>query len=167
MFAFASHTLITLGGILLVFFSIKSISVPALQRLDNHRFEMGGKFLSLALDRQIFGYGDRINFAVHFSNGKIKSQAHNIILNGQIYGGLFASLSLIAILTLGIYYASFYYIKFYQPLPLIMVVLPLIAGIVYFKIEIITAGWHWIVFWLPVAMCIGAEFKVRKSNLYA
>jgi O-antigen ligase len=148
---------------LAAYFSFKKISGSALERGNSYRFEVWSKYIDIIKKKMIFGYGERTNFAVPISDGEIISHAHNMVLNSLLDGGLIAACSVIFIFYYSLICGSNYNKSCKNPFPFIMILFPLIAGLVDFKLEILTAGWHWIVFWLPVGLCIGAEVSTRMK----
>lgn len=148
----------------IIFFSIRDISGPAIARADNQRIEIWLKFFKLAKERLLLGYGERLNFAVDVNSGEIITQAHNMLLNAQIFGGMFAFLSLLIAIIYAAWRAYIYLRMKNKGLPFVIIMSTVIAGLVDFKIEILTAGWHWVVFWLPIGLSIGADRSLLISS---
>jgi hypothetical protein len=148
----------------IIFFSIRDISGPAIARADNQRIEIWFKFFELAKERFLLGYGERLNFAVDVDSGEIITQAHNILLNAQIFGGIFAFSSLLIAIIYAAWCAYLYLRMKKEGLPFVILMTTVIAGLVDFKIEILTAGWHWVVFWLPIGLSIGTDRSLLISS---
>lgn len=161
---YKKFVVVFISAILVSYFSLKTISGSALGRGNSYRFELWNKYIDIIKNNVFFGYGERTNFSVPFSDSDVAPHAHNMVLNSMLDGGLFAACSIIFIFFYSVKCALDYNKKAQNPLPLIMILIPLVAGLVDFKLEILTAGWHWIVFWLPVGLCIGAEISTKLQH---
>jgi O-antigen ligase len=156
--------IILIGGVVSGFLLLPNIGLSALQRGENARLEVWSKFLSLALLRPIFGYGEKIEFHVEIRNAEIIGHAHNLYLSAFTRGGIFACAFLIAAITLSIKYSLKYAKVYVNKIPLCAVTTIAISGIVDFDLIVFLTDWQWPSFWFPMGLIMAAEQKIKESS---
>jgi O-antigen ligase len=162
-----NHHLLALPLFLMLsFLLIPKVGALAITRADNHRFEIWRRFLDLALDRPIFGYGERLEVHLYISDGENLGHAHNIYISALLRSGVFGAISLLLSYILSIINTYRFTQICNNPIPLGMIILIVIAGLVDFDQLIFLADWQWISFWLPSGLAVATERRLRtKSNL--
>jgi hypothetical protein len=149
----------------LVLYGDFSIFEPVIKRGLGLRDEVWQKFYFLAIERPIFGYGERILIQVTLSDGEIITQAHNILFAAIIYGGIFAFISLFFYLLYSIGCAYKYMLLTQISIPLYSILYMIVAGAFDFEISSMEVNWQWIAFHLPISMSINCAYFInQKSN---
>jgi hypothetical protein len=143
---------------------VPKIGVFALQRGDGSRPEIWSRFIKLALDRPLIGYGERLQFLVELDGGNMLGHAHNIFISSLIRGGIFSLFALILSYTLSVIKCIELITRFNNPLPLALVILIIIAGSVDFDQIIFMSDWQWVSFWLPIGCAIASELQVNQKK---
>lgn len=152
---------ILIGLIASGFLLLPNVGISALQRGENARFEVWGKFLSLAILRPILGYGERIEFQVAIRNAEIIGHAHNIFISALVRGGIAACLSLIATIALALKYTTYYAKINFNFIPLCGIIIISISGMVDFDLIVFLSDWQWPSMWLVIGLAVSTEVSVR------
>lgn len=156
------ETLVILIGLIASgFLLLPNVGISALQRGENARFEVWGKFLSLAILRPILGYGERIEFQVAIRNAEIIGHAHNIFISALVRGGIAACLSLIATIALALKYTTYYAKINFNFIPLCGIIIISISGMVDFDLIVFLSDWQWPSMWLVIGLAVSTEVSVR------
>jgi len=132
-----------------------------LARGQSYRLEMWERYLAMAKDTLLLGYGHWSDIRITMHDGYIVDQPHNLVLWAQIHGGILAAVAVIVMLLGGIYWSVRYQKKTADPLPLCVVVTMIAYGMVEVGLISTDPAWTWVTFWLPIGICIGAELVAR------
>jgi O-antigen ligase len=135
------------------------IYMEGFYRFDNHRLEVWQKFWTIIIDRPIFGYGQRIGFALTISDGEKIEHAHNILLSSMLRTGFVGSILLIVFLLKVTYLGIRNVWLNGQYLFFLLFVQVIIAGIFDFEVLLSPSGWSWIAIWLPLTLV-----TIRNDN---
>jgi hypothetical protein len=150
--------------LMLSFLLLPKAGAFALARGDNHRFEVWKRFFELALNRPIFGYGERLEVHLYISDGENLGHAHNILLSALMRGGILGAVSLMLIYIFSLFYGYKFAYFYNNPMPLGLIAVILIAGAVDFDQIIFLADWQWVSFWLPIGLAVATERRMRHRN---
>jgi O-antigen ligase len=153
------YIVISITLVSFIFFILSGSEGGFIQRLDGHRLEIWKGFLALALDRPIFGYGERIQFLFSIWHVGNAGHAHNIILGAMTRGGVFGLISLLFILVKGMEHATRYGLNSANLIPFSFMYVIILAGFFDFEILIFMADWQWVSFWLPIAFAISCRYQ--------
>lgn len=147
-----------------LFLSIPKIGDYALSRLDRFRFWVWERFFSLAKERLLLGYGERIEFWIYLPNGEHIGHAHNLLLSAIVRGGIFAGLTLMYALTRSLYVNFSYMRQGGSALPFCLILLILISGLVDYDLLVFQADWQWCAFWMPIGVSVGVEALMLEKT---
>lgn len=136
-----------------------------LSRSMGGRDEVWASFLSLILERPVFGYGERIEFWVKNTYGDHLGHAHNLLLSSALRGGIVACVSLFAAFALSFYFISKLAKKKKSYLPLCVMVMLALAGLVDYDLLVMPANWQWMTIWLGLSFCCAAEISDRSQRI--
>ena len=156
----ASLSILSVG----LFLSIPKIGDYALSRLDRFRFWVWERFSSLAQERPLLGYGERIEFWIYLPNGEHVGHAHNLLLSAIVRGGIFACLALAYALIRSLYVNFSFMRQGGSALPFCLILLILISGLVDYDLLVFQADWQWCAFWMPIGVSIGVERLMSQNK---
>jgi hypothetical protein len=145
--------LIILCSLAIIYFSIPKIGIDAIDRGLTGRLMVWKTFLQLAMERPIFGYGERIEFQLLHVGHPI-GHAHNLFLSSQLRGGLLACIALISIFASSLISSHRLLKNKTQSIPFGVITTCLLSGLVDFDLLIFLPDWQWYCFWLPISICI-------------
>lgn len=147
------------------FLFIPKIGAFAIQRGDNHRFEVWSRFSSFALERPLLGYGERLLVSLEIANGEKLGHGHNIFLSAFMRAGIIGILSLSFVYGVSLFHASVFAKNYNNATPLGLILGAAIAGLVDFDQIIFLADWQWVSFWMPLGLAVSADRKTYISRL--
>jgi len=133
------------------------------QLFERHllRFLIWWTYLGFAKAAPWLGYGLGHDQTFPLPSGEIILNAHNIVLNAQIRGGLLSAAALLALIVASLYQAWRGWFEARVLLPLGLTITMIVATSVDYEIIATDLGYHWLLFWLPVAACLGVELHRR------
>ncbi len=149
----------------LLFLLIPKVGAFALERGDNHRFEVWRRFLGLAMQRPILGYGERLEIHLEITDGEVLGHAHNIFVSAFMRGGIIACGALLLCYILALLNASRFVSRSENAIPLGLLIVAVVAGLADFDQIIFLADWQWLSFWLPLGLAVAAEKCFRLAPL--
>ncbi len=153
---------------LLAGIAVLVVATPILDRFSDaaygDRLFVWREFLGMAAARPWTGWGLAPIDNVIMSNGEVFRQAHDMILNAWIRGGLVATAPFVAMLATALWFAWRAGRELGDTRPLALLVPVLVAGSVDFSILASPLSYQWLIFWLPLAICAGAEMAVREHR---
>lgn len=125
----------------------------------SHRRELWKLFVQLALERPLFGYGERLEFYVMQTG-----HPHNIVFSAMIRAGIFAAISIFLMTLNGIFQSYYYYSNTKNPLSFMLILAMTIFGSVDYDLLLITPNWQWLSFWFPLTLSVYAELCNTDIN---
>ena len=134
------------------------------ERGASHRPEIWKIYTGNAIQKPLLGYGGLSNIEIKLSDGTAIDQPHNLVLSAQIRGGIFCALAMITLLVGSLYWSARFLKLRREVIPLAMVATIAIAGMFDYNLLITPVTWPWVTFWLPFAICAGAEIVVRQCS---
>jgi len=140
-----------------IFLLVPEFSKSLIERADNHRLEIWKKFLDFALERPVFGYGERLTISLEISDGESLGHAHNIFLSALMRGGLLAFASIACVYAIGFLRALRWDLVRKDPVPLAVIMTVILSGLVDFDQIIMIANWQWATFWLSLGLVLGVD----------
>ena len=153
---------IALGGLVLMVLPHTRAMMEA--RGTSYRPEIWMTYAGNGLKKPLLGYGALSNIDITLKNGAVIDQPHNLILSAQIRGGIFCALAMITMLA-GSFYWSVRFLRLRgEVLPLAMIATVATAGMFDYNLLITAVTWPWVTFWLPFAICAGAEIVVKQCS---
>jgi O-antigen ligase len=153
-----SHLVILLAvavGVLLV-------SAPYIESLitrgDPHRRHFWLAYLDLVWTRPWAGYGLSADLAIWAPDGTETTHPHNIVYHALLRGGMFAMLALVALLAASCWQA----LRAWRITNMTIYPSLMVAALIPLQLEFTvftgtSVGWDWIVLWMPIGLCIGAN----------
>lgn len=153
---------IVLGAIALLMLS-QTRSVVA-ERGMSYRPEIWKIYADKALQKPLLGYGGLSNIDIRLGNNVVIDQPHNLVLSSQIRGGIFCMLAMITMLVGSLYWSARFLKLRGEVIPLAMIATIATTGMFDYNLLITPATWPWVTFWLPFAICAGAETVVRQCS---
>lgn len=145
-------------------FLLKKILISALFRGDTSRFEIWSAYLDLAIERPVFGYGERLAVIYETKNGAYVGHAHNLFIAAQLRGGFFALYALIFVFYNCMKYSYYYMMITKNPIPFYLTICIFVSGLFDFEWLLMISDWQWVSFLLPVALCMGCELYIKSLN---
>jgi len=153
----------TLAGVL--FLMLPTIGSAAIERLDNHRIEVWQRFLQLAKERPILGYGERLEFFIEISDGANLGHALNIFISALMRGGFISVLCFVLAYAKSLLKTYEFARQFQNPIPLALILLIFSAGFVDFDQLFFLADWQWVSFWMPLGFAVACEMRLRVERM--
>ncbi len=133
-------------------------------RGSSYRPEIWSIYADRALQRPLRGYGSLSDISIKLSNEVEIDQPHNLVLSAQVRGGLFGALAMIVLLIGSLYWSARYTRAFDNVLPLAVISTVASVGLFDYNLLITPLNWPWVTFWLPFAICAGAEIAVKRNS---
>jgi len=134
------------------------------------RLELWQKYSQMAAERLWLGYGqfsmygsDNIN--LRLEDGQVVFHPHNLVLSAQIRAGIFAAASMATILLGGLYWGWRYWRLTESMVPFCLMLTLSVAGMFDYELVASYPTWPWITFWVPIGICLGAEWTVQRTFL--
>lgn len=155
-----------LGAVVLLFPQTKTV-ISA--RGASYRPEIWSVYAGKAVQNPLLGYGGLSDIGIRIhgdGDGDVDiDQPHNLVLSAQIRGGIFCALAIITILLGSLYWSVRFLRLRAEVIPLAMVATLATAGMFDYNLLITPITWPWVTFWLPFAICAGAEIAVKRSRM--
>ena len=131
-------------------------------RGDSLRPDIWKAYTDHALRSQFVGAGGILTVDMFIPKGNFTiDQPHNIVLSAQVRGGLAGMLAMVTILVSS-FWGSWRCVTYGgSPVPLALITTVATTGMFDYNIVITPPTWPWLTFWLPFAVCAGAEVAVR------
>ncbi|MDC7784472.1 hypothetical protein PQJ75_07145 [Rhodoplanes sp. TEM] len=133
------------------------------QRGVSYRPAVWAAYLDKAAERPLLGYGPHADIGVTIAPDVPIGQPHNLILSGQIRGGIGAALAMAALLAAGLFWSVRLVRAGGSVVPLCGFVTMTVCGMVDYNLLITRPAWPWLTFWLPIGFAAGAELAVRAG----
>lgn len=143
--------------------SVSQIRDVVTNRGESLRIEIWKTYLSKATAKPMLGYGGLSNIDVQVGE-QIIDQPHNLVLSSQIRGGMFSMLAMLTMLAASAWAAFRFQLRRRCAIPLAMIATIIPTGMFDYNLLITNATWPWLTFWLPFAVCAGAEIVLRDVN---
>lgn len=148
----------------LLVFLTPGLSEGLLNRGLSYRLEIWSQYFDLFLERPFFGHGMYASLPVSLSSGSSIDQAHNLVLNAAVRGGVLSALALVAILVLAIWLPARARRLAGSRACFSMMVAIAVLGVFDYALLMTIPAWEWITFWLPIGMAIGMEAARRQRG---
>lgn len=144
--------------------SVAQIRGVVTARGESQRPEIWTIYLGKAIAKPVLGYGGLSNIGITVNDNAI-DQPHNLILSAQIRGGIFCMLAMITMLAASAWFAFRFQRQRGCAIPLAMIATIIPTGLFDYNLLITAATWPWLTFWLPLAICAGAEIALRSEGM--
>lgn len=119
-------------------------------------------YWDMAQQRPWFGYGLSYDVTLRH-HGDILLNAHNIILSALVRGGILAAATLLCLVGTCCYLSWTAWRANRVMTPVALMVVGIVATAVDHEMTATSLGWPWLLFWIPVAVCLGASMRERSS----
>ncbi|WP_299622650.1 O-antigen ligase [Pelagibius sp.] len=158
MIVFGLCTVGLLGGVLL---ELKPI-VYLYERAPSGHFEIWQQALQAIAEHPWFGHGSLAEGGFAGKHGPSRS-AHNLLLANQFYGGIPATLLLVALLGVAALWAYRAALKG-KPIYLVLLVFGFVASLFDSRSLVQNLGREWVTLWLPFGLLAARELRDRDSR---
>jgi O-antigen ligase len=128
----------------------------ALLQRDSLRLTLWPIYLHMAALKPWLGYGLAFDTQIVLPDGIVVMNAHNIVLCALVRGGVLSAAALLAIMIFAFVGGWRAWRRHDEIVPLGVFSVCLVASSVDYEIVPTDLGYLWILFWLPVAVCLGA-----------
>ena len=156
------------GGALLLWLALATTILESfVARGDSFRFLIWKGYWAYAIQHPWIGIGISAETAVVAPNGFPMPHAHNAIFDALVRSGVFGAAALVAIYGLTAYQAGGVAARTGDVVPLALFIAALGPTLMDVGTVIDALGRNWIVFWLPIGLCIGATFYTANSDTRA
>lgn len=141
-----------------------------LQRRDSLRLALWPVYLNMAMLKPWLGYGLAFDTQRTLPDGNVVMNGHNIFICALVRGGVFSALALGGIVLASLANAVQYYKRSGEFLALALLATCLVATAVDYEIIPTDLSYLYILFWLPVGICLGIGLRnadlspLRTSN---
>jgi O-antigen ligase len=115
--------------------------------------------LQLATQSPWIGHGLSFDVSIKEPGGGELSNAHNIFLSAFVRGGIFAAMTLAALVAVCLYRSFEAARRIGVVTPLALMVTATVATSFDYEIAGSSLGWPWLLFWLPVGMSLAAASR--------
>jgi len=136
-----------------------------LQRGDSLRLTLWPIYLQMAELKPWIGYGLAFDTRVTLPDGNVVMNAHNIILCALVRGGVFSAAALLGVVGFALLGGWRAWRRYGEVGPLALLGTCLVATSVDYEIVPTDLGYLWILFWLPVAICLGTSLPRSRDGL--
>jgi O-antigen ligase len=136
-----------------------------LSRGDSYRFAIWEQAWSFFLEKPVLGYGlggGRPDILI--KPGMYIAHAHNIFLANLLDGGVVALGLLLAVLLMSAYWAFVYFKKSGNVTLVSLVLFAVFSNMTDGHTLIMSPGYQWIYFWMPVAIISAFEFHLKHDE---
>jgi O-antigen ligase len=123
-------------------------------------------YWNMAQERPWLGYGLSYDVTLRH-HGALLLSAHNIILSAFVRGGVFAAIALLCLILTCLYMAWMAWRANRVVMPVALMVAGVVAAAVDHEMTATSLGWPWLLFWIPVALCLGASVRERPQPMPA
>lgn len=136
-----------------------------LQRRDSLRLTLWPIYLQMAMLKPWLGYGLAFDTQRALPDGYMVMNAHNIFLCALVRGGVLTALALVGIALTSLVSALRAWLRSREILALALLATCLAATSVDYEIIPTDLGYLYIMFWLPVGVCLGAGLVTVHRGL--
>lgn len=119
-------------------------------------------YWNMALERPWLGYGLSHDVTMMMPDNMNPMNAHNIILSALVRGGVLAAVILVSLVMACLYYAWNAWRDSGVVMPLVLMMSAATATTVDYEITATALGWPWLLFWVPVGICLGVAVRGRS-----
>jgi O-antigen ligase len=140
---------------------IPALHEAILSRGQSYRLELWQRYLAMAAQAPFAGVGHFANIEIIMGDGAVLNQPHNVILWGQIRGGIVAAAAVAVMVAACIYWCWRHWRKNAAIVPLALVATMLVSGMVEVGLFPGYPTWPWVTYWLPVGISVAAEVLAR------
>lgn len=117
-------------------------------------------YWQLAQERLWLGYGLSHDVTLRLPPGMFNLlNAHNIMLSALVRGGILAAATLLGLVLTCLYQSWKAWRVGGALMPFALMAAATVATTVDYEITATSLGWPWLLFWIPVAMCLGAGIR--------
>lgn len=160
----SKRILFAIFTVLFMFFMIPQVRNQIINRGGTYRTEIWYKFISLASERFLFGYGEALKFSVIFGVGEKAVHGHNMLLNSLLHGGVIGLASMTYIFVGGLYNNFRFYLVTNNGIPFFLLLTIFLSGLIDYDLLVFPASWEWSTFWLPIALTAGGELITQYQG---
>lgn len=160
----SKRILFAIFTVLFMFFMIPQVRNQIINRGGTYRTEIWYKFISLASERFLFGYGEALKFSVIFGVGEKAVHGHNMLLNSLLHGGVIGLASMTYIFVGGLYNNFRFYLVTNNGIPFFLLLTIFLSGLIDYDLLVVPASWEWSTFWLPIALTAGGELITQYQG---
>lgn len=132
------------------------------QRRDSLRFELWPVYLHMVALKPWLGYGLAFDPKVTLPSGTEVMNGHNIFMCAAVRGGVFAALALAGVVLAALANGWRAFRRSGEVVGMGLLAACLAATAVDYEIVPSDLGYLYILFWLPVAICLGAALSVSR-----
>jgi O-antigen ligase len=136
-----------------------------LQRRDSLRLSLWPVYLQMAMAKPWLGYGLAFDTQRTLADGNTVMNAHNIFLCAAVRGGVISALALLGIALTSLASALRAWLRSREILALALFVTCLTATSVDYEIIPTDLAYLYMLFWLPVGVCLGAGLVTARRNV--
>lgn len=133
-----------------------------LQRRDSLRLTLWPIYLDMAMLKPWLGYGLAFDTRRTLPDGFVVMNAHNIFLCAAVRGGVLSAMALAGIALAALVSALRAWLRSGEIVALSLLASSLVAASVDYEIIPTDLGYLYILFWLPVAICLGAGLATES-----
>ncbi len=135
-----------------------------LQRGDSLRLTLWLVYLHMAALKPWLGYGLAFDTQIALREGVVVMNAHNIVLCALVRGGVLSAAALSAIMMFAFVDGWRAWRRHDEIIPLGIFSVCVVATSVDYEIVPTDLGYLWILFWLPVGVCLGASLQASTHT---
>ncbi|WP_420134697.1 O-antigen ligase family protein [Rhodopseudomonas sp.] len=154
--------LIAVAVVLVCVVMIAPFQSELLQRRDSLRLALWPIYLEMAAEKPWLGYGLAFDTQRTLSSGNVVMNAHNIVLCALVRGGIFTALALIGIVLAALASGFRAWRSSGEVVALALLAACLTASSVDYEIVPTDLAYLYILFWLPVGVCLGAGLSAHR-----
>ncbi|ABD08531.1 conserved hypothetical protein [Rhodopseudomonas palustris HaA2] len=136
-----------------------------LQRRDSLRLTLWPIYFDMAMLKPWLGYGLAFDTQRMLPDGTMVMNGHNIFLCAAVRGGVFSALALFGIVLASLVSALRAWLRRREILGLALLAVCLTATTVDYEIIPTDLGYLYVLFWLPVGICLGAALAEAPRGL--
>lgn len=134
-----------------------------MERRDSLRFELWPVYIHMVTLKPWLGYGLLFDTKVTLPGGEEVMNAHNIYLCAAVRGGIACAVSLVAIVLAALWSGFRAFCNTRDVTGLSLLAACLTASAVDYEIVPTDLAYLYILFWLPVAVCLGTSLAARRG----
>lgn len=131
------------------------------------RPEVWSHYWQMAQERFWLGYGVSYDIAMVMPDNQNPLSAHNIILSALVRGGVAAALTLFALVLTCLYRSWKAWRETGAVMPFALIAATAVATTVDHEMTATSLGWPWLLFWIPVGMCLGVSVREASPHSQA
>ncbi|MGP9811532.1 O-antigen ligase family protein [Rhodopseudomonas sp. NSM] len=141
------------------------LAAELLQRRDSLRLTLWPVYLEMVMLKPWLGYGLAFDTQRTLPDGSVVMNGHNILLCAAVRGGVVGALALAGIVLASLVSALRAWLRCREILALALLATCLTATSVDYEIIPSDLGYLYILFWLPVGICLGAALKTAQREV--